>query len=176
MEDYQDKMKAAKEKQKRLIWDDYIVRKLTIKKVAGRFDQEEEWVRDKLLEYEIPIRVQGRPLGVANKPKLFKGIDYKMMKVDGRWIPEHRYIWEQAHGPLPKGWVVHHLNGIKSDNSPENLLGTPRTKHKTAFILEATLKRIQDLEGKVKQQELDMNEYEHYISELLAAKTQNNEN
>ena len=43
---------------------------------------------------------------------------------------EHIVVWEQAHGkPLPKGWVVHHLNGVKDDNRPENLAGMPRHEH-----------------------------------------------
>jgi hypothetical protein len=43
---------------------------------------------------------------------------------------EHIVVWEQKEGrPLPQGWVVHHLNGIKTDNRPENLAGMPRHEH-----------------------------------------------
>ena len=42
---------------------------------------------------------------------------------------EHIVIWEQVNGPLPKGWVIHHLNGVKDDNRIENLLGTTRHRH-----------------------------------------------
>jgi HNH endonuclease len=34
---------------------------------------------------------------------------------------EHRYVWEQAHGPIPAGYHVHHKNGHKTDNRLENL-------------------------------------------------------
>ena len=57
----------------------------------------------------------------AGKPGKGKGAFYRA---------EHILVWEQTHGePLPKGWVVHHLNGIKDDNRPENLLGLPRVEH-----------------------------------------------
>jgi hypothetical protein len=34
---------------------------------------------------------------------------------------EHRMIWQEHHGPIPSGHVIHHKNGIKSDNRIENL-------------------------------------------------------
>lgn len=39
----------------------------------------------------------------------------------GRRVYEHRYVWEQARGPIPPGYHVHHRNGIKTDNRLENL-------------------------------------------------------
>ena len=48
----------------------------------------------------------------------------------GAYTPEHRMVWEQAHGKsIPKGWVVHHLNGVKDDNRPENLAAMSRHYH-----------------------------------------------
>lgn len=34
---------------------------------------------------------------------------------------EHRLVWENAHGPIPAGMVIHHRNGDKADNRLENL-------------------------------------------------------
>jgi len=63
-----------------------------------------------------------------------------------RYIAEHLLIWEQAHGkPLPKGWIIHHLNGIKTDNRSINLVALPNRKH--YLILEAKARRIQELEA-----------------------------
>ena len=62
---------------------------------------------------------------------------------------EHTIAWEQTHGkPLPKGWVVHHLNGVKDDNRPQNLLGLPRQEHHSQprEVLKLYERRILELE------------------------------
>lgn len=41
----------------------------------------------------------------------------------------HIAVWEDANGPLPRAWNVHHLNGVKSDNRLENLVGLPNHEH-----------------------------------------------
>lgn len=47
---------------------------------------------------------------------------YVQILVDGLWLAEHRVVMEQIIGrPLVKGESVHHKNGIKYDNSSENL-------------------------------------------------------
>ena len=63
-------------------------------------------------------------------------------------VAEHILVWEETHHQsLPKGWVVHHLNGIKDDNRPENLIGLPSKKH--ALVLSAYQERIRELEAGV---------------------------
>ena len=67
------------------------------------------------------------------------------------YVLEHILVWEEAHGkPLPKGWVIHHLNGIPNDNRPQNLLAMPDRKHRR--ILAAKAKRIQELESLLNNQ------------------------
>ncbi len=44
-------------------------------------------------------------------------------------VYEHRWIWEQANEPIPKGWIIHHKNGNKQDNRLENLECMSEKKH-----------------------------------------------
>ena len=46
-----------------------------------------------------------------------------------RWQFEHRRVWEDVNGPIPDGWVIHHINEDKSDNRIENLCIMRRGAH-----------------------------------------------
>ena len=74
--------------------------------------------------------------------------EHPRARKDG-YVLEHIVIWEKAHGKLlNEGYIIHHLNGIKDDNRPENLSALPTHKH--LYILEAKAKRIRELEARVK--------------------------
>ena len=49
--------------------------------------------------------------------------------VDRKGIKQHRVIWEIYFGNIPKGYDVHHKNGIKHDNRIENLECMPHGAH-----------------------------------------------
>jgi hypothetical protein len=60
-----------------------------------------------------------------------------------------RAIWSEVHGPIPKGWVVHNLNGQPADVRLENLAAVPRDN---IFLATAPYReRIRNLELKLKQ-------------------------
>jgi HNH endonuclease len=45
---------------------------------------------------------------------------YVTIVINGKHLLEHRYMWEQAYGPIPPKHDVHHKNHIRADNRLEN--------------------------------------------------------
>lgn len=46
----------------------------------------------------------------------------KTVEGSGPWVPQHILVFEQATGIAVKpGEVIHHINGVRDDNTPENL-------------------------------------------------------
>lgn len=69
-------------------------------------------------------------------------------RAEKSYVREHIIVWEQNHGELlPDGWVVHHLNGVKDDNRPENLVGLSTMEH--VNVLAAKAARIRELEAEI---------------------------
>ena len=64
------------------------------------------------IDYSIPEKVED---GCLNKE------GYKMIRINGYRIAEHKAIWEAHYGKVPKGCLIHHKNGIKDDNRIDNL-------------------------------------------------------
>lgn len=46
---------------------------------------------------------------------------YWRVNIDRKGHMIHRIIWEMTIGPIPKGWVIDHINGNPADNRIENL-------------------------------------------------------
>lgn len=71
----------------------------------------------------------------------------------GKRVRRSRIVWEKYHNQaLPEGWVIHHLNGIKDDDRPENLLAIPKKHHVPSIhpkdlLIKELQKRIRELEG-----------------------------
>lgn len=46
-------------------------------------------------------------------------------------VREHRLVWEQTHNACLLSWAdVHHLNAVKHDNRPENLVAMTHAEHR----------------------------------------------
>ena len=55
---------------------------------------------------------------------------YKRVEVEpGKLVFEHRIVWEQAHGPIPPGYIIHHKDGNGKNNSLDNLELMTRREH-----------------------------------------------
>jgi len=67
------------------------------------------------------------------------------------YVLEHILVWETYHNKLiPKGWEVHHYNGIRNDNRPSNLFAKSKRQHR--LIIPELHKRIQELEALLNKQ------------------------
>lgn len=58
---------------------------------------------------------------VGSERKRGDGDIYIKIAEPGKWMPKHRYIWEQHNGKIPKGYTVRFRNGDRTDFRIENL-------------------------------------------------------
>ncbi len=79
-----------------------------------------------------------QPSTLSTLDKRITKSGYVVIKVDGCWYLEHRRVWERANGKLPEGWIVHHKNGIRTDNRLENLTAIGKKDH--SFLTQAEVR------------------------------------
>jgi S1-C subfamily serine protease len=70
-------------------------------------------------------------------------------------VNTRREIWVRQHGNIPKGWVVHNLNGDATDNREENLAAVPRNPTNVGQVIAPYRVRIRNLERELKLKEGD---------------------
>ena len=83
---------------------------------GGRFQDKQGYV--KVMIATLPLEQQPLAMAMAHKGS------------GTRYVSEHRLVAAVARGaPIGRDEVVHHKNGIKDDNRPENLEILPRDGH-----------------------------------------------
>ena len=136
----------------------YVEQELTIKQVADRIHVSGPTVHRNLMK-----------LGIVRTPSQARQLNrkdanvYREVRIPSHprahkngCVREHIVVWERAHGqPLPDGWVIHHLNGLKNDNRSENLIAMASGNHSSGLVNEALRKRIRELEATI-------NEYDNH--------------
>jgi len=54
---------------------------------------------------------------------------YYTVMIDGKYQRLHRAVWESHYGPIPKGLLVHHIDGDSLNNDIDNLELMTRAAH-----------------------------------------------
>lgn len=71
----------------------------------------------------------------------------------GRYVSEHILVWEKTNNrEIPKAYKIHHLNGVRDDNRPENLVGLSTKDHDKLDRLKLAEARIRQLEQELARQ------------------------
>lgn len=130
--------------------------------IASQFGVTHTTVKARLLEFDIPIRSLKQAAAQGENHPHWKGGRYESggyayIKSPNHpranragYIPQHVSVWEYTHNQrLPEGYLVHHLNDIKSDSRPSNLFAMPKRKHHARLFTQALQARLREVEMEV---------------------------
>lgn len=127
----------------------YIEQQLSTLAISKIYNVHHTSIRDLLIKFNIKTRNKSEAKKISkinrqNNSKLFKhGLDtggYKVFRTDGKKRKEHRIVAETIlKRTLKKKEVVHHVNGIKTDNRPENLWVFPSPRDHARYHWNGTV-------------------------------------
>ena len=145
-----------------IIKDLYVNKELCSAEIAGRFNCTPTAIQyiirqmgcSRSISEANKIAYKKGRMNTAKKDKISDGHGYTLIKNpehprahSSGYVLEHILVWEKYHNRrVPEGYAIHHLNGIKADNRPENLVAMPRKRHDSITHLEPYKKRIRQLE------------------------------
>lgn len=127
----------------------YLKEKRSSTEIGKMYGVTGEAIRFQLDRYRISIRKTNDPVVISQKIR--KGSDHPNWKGGVRmaggyimvlnpthpraqangYVHEAILVWENYHGePFPNNCIVHHINGIRDDNHPENIMPVTRSGHR----------------------------------------------
>ena len=78
----------------------------------------------------LPIgSIQGRTTKRNGRTRNFIKVGKEYPSQNLGWTEYAKYLWIERYGNLLNGDVVHHLNGVSTDDRIENLIALPRSEH-----------------------------------------------
>jgi hypothetical protein len=138
----------------------YYVENRSAVQVAAFFGCTSTTIKNYLVKYDFRVKrpsevMRGRKLTPEHRSKVIKTLktgakgkenpnwkggrtyigrkkdgQYVAILIDGKYIPEHRYVMQQyLNRKLSRSEEVHHINGVKTDNRIENLLVLSKSDH-----------------------------------------------
>lgn len=103
---------------------------MTTRNSKGKFVKgQSPWNKGK--HYTIPNHANKTSFKTAEKHPRYKPIGservdrdgYRIIKVaERKWMPKHRYLWQQVYGDIPKSHVVMFKDGDMTNVQLENLM------------------------------------------------------
>ena len=125
------------EEYKEKLYELYHVRRRTLKQIANHFGRDEKLIYRWLIRAGIKVRTSGESRRLLKSQAGSKNYHWKGFYIhkggyrvvydeDHRRVLEHRLVLKSK---LKKGEVVHHVNGNKLDNRPENLMIMTQSEH-----------------------------------------------